>query len=359
MAKNIVICCDGTGNKLSISDSTNVIHLYSCLELSTIQVAYYSPGVGTIVPTNTKGFLNRNVQLTKDKVSATSLHSNVIDAYVFLMDSFNEGDKIYLFGFSRGAYTVRMLSGVLEMFGLLHSGNTNHLRYILEVYSTGDKMFQVAKQFKMHFAKNVEIEFIGVWDTVVSMGSLIKFYKGYPYSRQLNIAKNIRHAVSIDERRKHFDFTPINQRENNTLKEVYFAGVHSDIGGGYPEEGLSKISLEWMFGEANKHGLIFNKHKVEKVLYTTSLTNPEKNLDYKADIHDSLTLVNRLLDFIPRFRFTKESMFNWSPDFRIWPRRKIDEGSIIHESVFKKMDETSYKPPNIPHEYIIERTTKL
>jgi len=79
-----------------------------------------------------------------------------------------------------------------------------------------------------------------------------------------------------------------------------------------------------MFGEANKHGLIFNKHKVEKVLYTTSLTNPEKNLDYKADIHDSLTLVNRLLDFIPRFRFTKESMFNWSPDFRIWPRRKIE-----------------------------------
>ena len=347
MAKNIVICCDGTDNQLTINENTNVIHLYSCLKLDAQQVGYYSPGVGTIAPDNYKNVLLKNYYLLRDLLSAKSLHGNVLDAYVFLMNSYEEGDKIYLYGFSRGAYTVRMLSGMIEMFGLLHKGNTNHLRYILEVYSKGDKIFETAKSFKKRFAKEIGIEFIGVWDTVVSMGGLIDFYKSYPYSRKLTVAKVVRHAVSIDERRKHFDFSAVN-KEHPNLKEVFFAGVHSDVGGGYPEEGLSKICFEWMLSESREHGLILNDSEVENVLQN----NPP---DVNGIVHNSFDLKFNVFDFIPRPRYNKDGKYSkWLLDFRVGPHRKIEEGSFIHASVLEKIKTGNYKPKNIPANHRIE-----
>lgn len=346
MAKNIVICCDGTDNKLTIKENTNVIHLYSCLQLDNNQVGYYSPGVGTIAPDNYKNVFLKNYYLLRDLLSAKSLHGNVLDAYTFLMNTYEEGDKIYLYGFSRGAYTVRMLSGMIEMFGLLHKGNTNHLRYILEVYSKGDKIFETANAFKKRFSGAIRIEFIGVWDTVVSMGGLINFHKSYPYSRQLNIAHVVRHAVAIDERRKHFDYSAINKNHPN-LKEVFFAGVHSDVGGGYPEEGLSKICFQWMLSESKDNGLILDDTKIKE-----ALENQPPNI--QGLIHNSLDLKFRIFDFIPRPRFNKEGKYvKWLLDFRIWPHRKIEEGSLIHSSVFEKIKTGSYQPKNIPVRYII------
>lgn len=360
MAKNIIICCDGTDNKLTINENTNVIHLYSCLEINDQQIAYYNPGVGTIAPNGVRNWLARKWHVVKDQVSASSLETNVMDAYYFLMNNYEEGDKIFLFGFSRGAYTVRMLSGLIEMFGLLHRGNNNHLRYALEVYSKGDKLFEMANAFKARFSRKVNIHFIGIWDTVVAAGGLISFYKSFPYSRSLGIAKIVRHAVAIDEKRKHYDFYEVSNLHKN-CKEVFFAGVHSDIGGSYQKEGLSKVTLEWMLGEATNNDLKVNKLKVNKYLY--GVNSRYQKPDFTSPIHNSSTLAFKLFDFVPRPRFKKDGwFFEMKIDFRLWPKRTIKEDSLVHESVFNKIDNTSYNPTNLDKDrtkYRIEKTISI
>ena len=345
MPKNIIICCDGTDNKLTINENTNVLHLYSCLEKSERQVAYYHPGVGTIAPSGARNWLTRKWSIIKDLVSASSLEENVKDAYRFLMENYEEGDKIYLFGFSRGAYTVRMLSGLIQMFGLLHKGNFGHLRYALEIYVKGDKMFHIANAFKSRFSREAEIHFIGIWDTVVASGGLISYYKNFPYSRSLGIANTVRHAIAIDERRKHYYFYEVDEFHKDS-KEVLFAGAHSDVGGSYPEEGLSKIALEWMLGEASNHDLILSKNKVDRYVYGVNSDYQEP--DYKFEIHNSLTFGFMVFDFIPRARYDENSWFyKIKIDFRLWPKRKFREGTFIHKSVKDKIDYTDYKLTNV------------
>ncbi len=360
MPKNIIICCDGTDNKLTINENTNVIHLYSCLEINKDQIAYYNPGVGTIAPNGIRNWLTRKWHIVKDQISASSLETNVMDAYCFLMNNYEDGDRIFLFGFSRGAYTVRMISGLIEMFGLLHKGNNNHLRYVLEIYSKGDKLFKIANAFKARFSRIIDIHFIGIWDTVVAAGGLISFYKSFPYSRSLGIAKIVRHAVAIDEKRKHYDYYEVSDLHKN-CKEVFFAGVHSDIGGSYPIEGLSKITLEWMLGEASNSGLKLNKSKVDRYVY--GINSKYQKPDYTSQIHNSSTLSFKLFDFLPRPRFKKGGwFFQMKIDYRLWPKRVIKDGKLIHESVFPKMDNTAYKPLNLNKDrtkYPIEKTTPI
>jgi uncharacterized protein (DUF2235 family) len=343
MPKNIVICCDGTDNKLSINENTNVLHLYSCLEKSDRQVTYYHPGVGTIAPGGVRNWFIRKWNIIKDMVSASSLEENVKDAYLFLMDNYQEGDKIYLFGFSRGAYTVRMLSGLVEMFGLLHKGNYGHLRYVLEIYVKGDDMFHMGNSFASRFSREVDIHFIGIWDTVVAAGGLIDYYKNFPYSESLDIAKTIRHAISIDERRKHYYFYQVSESHKD-CKQVLFAGVHSDVGGSYPEEGLSKLALEWMLGEASNFGLILSKNKVDRYVY--GVKSEYQIPDCTVQIHNSLTLGFKVFDFIPRARYDKSSN-RMKLDFRLWPHRKFTKNTLIHQSVIDKLATNTYKPTNL------------
>ncbi|SEO18983.1 Uncharacterized alpha/beta hydrolase domain [Flavobacterium sp. CF108] len=345
MPKNIVICCDGTDNKLTINENTNVLHLYSCLEKSDRQVTYYHPGVGTIAPSGARNWLSRKWHIIKDQVSASSLEENVKNAYLFLMDNYQDGDKIYLFGFSRGAYTVRMLSGLIEMFGLLQKGNYSHLRYALEIYVKGDKMFEIANAFRSRFSRKIDIHFIGIWDTVVAAGGLINYYKSFPYSRSLGVAKTIRHAISIDERRKHYDFYEVSE-SHTSCKQVLFAGVHSDVGGSYPVEGLSKLALEWMLGEASNHDLILLKNKVERYVYGVR-SNYQKP-DFTLEIHNSLTFGFKIFDFIPRARYKKNGWFyEMTFDFRLWPQRKFANSAYIHQSVINKIAANKYKPANL------------
>ncbi|MBN8642447.1 MAG: DUF2235 domain-containing protein [Flavobacteriales bacterium] len=361
MPKNIVICCDGTDNKLTINENTNVVHLYSCLDFNSNQIAYYNPGVGTIAPDGIRNWIARQWYVFKDSLSASSLETNVMDAYIYLMDHYEDGDKIYLFGFSRGAYTVRMLSGLIEMFGLLHKGNSNHLRYVLEIYSKGEgtDLFKIANSFRVRFSKTIRIHFIGVWDTVVAAGGIMSLYKSFPFSKSLGIANVVRHAIAIDERRKHYDFYPISNEHTN-CKEVFFAGVHSDVGGSYREEGLSKIALEWMLGEASVAGLILNKTRVNKYVYGNDSNYQIPN--YLQEIHDSCTLKFKIADLIPRPRFKPNGwFFQMKFDWRLWPKRVINDDSAIHESVFKKINETNYNPSNINKavNYFIEKSSAI
>lgn len=361
MPKNIVICCDGTDNKLTINENTNVIHLYSCLDFNLNQIGYYNPGVGTIAPNGIRNWFARQWYIFKDSLSASSLEANVMDAYIYLMNHYEDGDKIYLFGFSRGAYTVRMLSGIIEMFGLLHKGNSNHLRYVVEIYSKGKgpDLFKIANSFRVRFSKTIRIHYIGVWDTVVAAGGILSLYKSFPFSRSLTVANVVRHALAIDERRKHYDFYSVRETHPN-YKEVFFAGVHSDVGGSYTDEGLSKITLEWMLGEASAAGLMLNKTKVDKYVYGMDSYYQKPN--YLQEIHNSCTLKFKIADLVPRPRFKEKGwFFQMRFDWRLWPKRIIADNALIHESVFRKMDETTYNPTNINRtwNYSVEKNSDI
>ena len=217
------------------------------------------------------------------------------------------------------------------------------------VYKVDDKMFALANTFKSRFSRKVNIRFIGIWDTVVAMGGLIHYYKSFPYSSTLGIAKTVRHALAVDEHRKHFDYYKVSDKHKD-CEEVFFAGVHSDVGGSYPVEGLSKLALEWMLGEASNQGLLLSKTKVDYYVY--GINSNYQKPDFTKPIHNSMDLINWLSDFIPRLRYKKGSWPNdIKVDFRLWPRRIIDNDALIHASVYQKIEADylipKYAPKNI------------
>jgi uncharacterized protein (DUF2235 family) len=360
--KNIIICCDGTDNKLTINTNTNVLHLYSCLVKSKNQICYYNPGVGTVSPDGLSTRVERGFYTIWDKMTAFSLEKNVRDAYVFLMNAYEEGDQIYLFGFSRGAYTVRMLSGIIEMFGLLDKGNEGHFRHILALYSKADNKFHLGTSFKKRFAQRVPIHFIGIWDTVIAKGGLSKSYSPFPHSYRLANAKTVRHAVAIDERRMHYGYFPV-FHDHEDLKEVFFSGVHSDIGGSYPEHtsGLSKLSLEWMLAEVSQFGLKLEKKRVGHYLYSDDGTYYSP--DYKQKIHNSLSPLFRISDIIsPRF-YSFHRLKKIREFISLWPPRTLRDTALIHQSVIDKIEDQTcnYRPRNLKNldQYLVVQSGSI
>ena len=166
MGKNIVVCCDGTGNSYGMHN-TNVVGVFDAIVKDDKQLGFYDPGVGTF------STLGRNSGRLVGKVLGKGfgwgLQDNIEDAYEYLMNCYERGDKIYLFGFSRGAYTARSLGGMLQKCGLLEKGSRNLLPYVSEVYNTPDNR-AVAGGFKQTFCQPCAPYFIGVWDTVASLG---------------------------------------------------------------------------------------------------------------------------------------------------------------------------------------------
>jgi hypothetical protein len=242
-----------------------------------------------------------------------------------------------------------MLSGMLQMFGLLHKGNENHLNYILDVYYKADQKFHLSETFKSTFSREIQIEFIGVFDTVVAAGGIISPERSFPNSRNLRIAKYVRHAIAIDERRKQYHCQKVDPNHPG-LKEVYFAGVHSDIGGSYEEEGLSKITLEWMLGEASNLGLRLKKTAVDKYLY--GIGNYEiQPPDYKQAIHNSMGFWWKVAELIPRNALKyRNGHFYSTTDLSFNRPRQVSLNSSIHTSVFHKLllnGNDIYSPPNI------------
>ena len=155
-SENIVICCDGTGNKFC-DRNTNVVKLYSVLDLSdpTSQVAYYHGGLGTL---GAPAAITRLLKLwtkTKGLAFGYGLTRDIGDAYNFLMDNYEEGDRVYLFGFSRGAYTVRALSGMLHMLGLIRKGDDNLIAYASDMLKRPDQM-KIARAFKKTFSESAK-----------------------------------------------------------------------------------------------------------------------------------------------------------------------------------------------------------
>ena len=257
MSKNIIICCDGTGNEFGCNN-TNVVKLYQMATKENGQIAYYDPGVGTGSWDYDESVGDWRAK--SDSATGNGLQKNVEDAYQYLMHYYENGDRIYLFGFSRGAFTVRSLAGMLYKCGLLYSKMHNMVEYASKIYNT-KKNPVIAKEFKETMARQCPVHFIGVWDTVKSLA--LNAGKKFHDAKLNPEVSHGYHAVALDEIRKNFPPSLWNKRNN--VEQVWFAGVHSDVGGWYGDSGLSDIALKWMATKALNNGMLLNEEKLATI----------------------------------------------------------------------------------------------
>jgi uncharacterized protein (DUF2235 family) len=367
MPQNIVICCDGTGNEYGSANS-NVVKLYCTLSSNDQQCAYYHPGVGTMGARNALSAIGKWWTEVRGLAFGYGLSDNIADVYSFLMRRFNPGDQIFIFGFSRGSYTARALCGLLHMCGLLTRGNEALIPYALRLYKSNDPCkFDIAAGFKATFSIDCAPYFLGLWDTVSSVGWILDpiHTKGghLPYTAALPKVRIIRHAVSIDERRAFYRQNLIYKptTEDQNLKQVWFAGVHSDVGGSYAESesGLSKLALRWMICEAQAAGLQLDLQKVKNVLGDDAGYYPP---DVRGKLHKSLHGFWYLAEIWPKLHYRLvcgpgRSDPVWKRGIRInlGRARTIPEGAYLHQSVFERIAALdTYRPKNLPEQYLRE-----
>ena len=269
MPKNIVIFSDGTGQEGGKGNNTNVYKLFNMIEDRTEnQVSFYDRGLGT------------GWRKITGNISGMGISQNIRECYKFIFENYMAGDKIFLFGFSRGATTVRSLSSFIHYFGILPRSRPELIKHAYKIYKISDDVERM-KQANELVARNhnhwTKIKFLGVWDTVAALGVPIKsldiLVDWIPFFRHkfhnLLLSESVEHArqaLAIDDKRLTFHpkIWDKKLKDYQTMKQVWFCGMHTDVGGGYKEEELSDIPLIWMIEEAKKAGLrIYPKHKVK------------------------------------------------------------------------------------------------
>jgi uncharacterized protein (DUF2235 family) len=353
MARNIVLCFDGTNNEYAATN-TNVVKLYAMVDKSTNdQVTYYQPGIGTFAPPGIWGKLKKWFITRLDLAVAWLLKEHVTDGYRFLMRYYQDGDHIFIFGFSRGAYTARALAAMLHKVGLLTQGNEELLSFAWKQFK-GEKSQTVYTGFRDTFCRRVHVHFLGLWDTVSSIG-----WAWHPKYLQFT-ANNpsvdiVRHAVALDERRAYFvqNLWGHDPATGTDVLQVWFPGVHSDVGGGYVESeaGLSKIALKWIVGQAKGFGLRFQPYLEAEII------PPMDNVKYAAPNpaalqHESLKGLWWIVEYLPKR--IKDPAANFAPRWIIHrgQPRFLTDGSDIHMSVFEREKlVSSYRPSNLPSRF--------
>ncbi|MCL1038506.1 DUF2235 domain-containing protein [Shewanella submarina] len=269
--RNLIVCCDGTWNnpqqeENGIPAPTNVVKLYNAIssEHNGIeQLKYYHPGLGG----EGTGIKDKIL----DGVLGVNLKRHACSAYHWLAANFQSGDRIFLFGFSRGAFTVRCVAGMLNS-GLVNLDNVGYKdgwknvdTFYEEVYRKGNKHWIQDSAIPMHAQGSpCEVAFLGVWDTVGALGvpdnlkyvnwlwDSSKKWRFHDYGLGDNVLV-ARHAMALDEIRSSFTvsrWNNLNRHEGN-VRERWFPGVHADVGGGYAECELSNRALAWMMDEAS------------------------------------------------------------------------------------------------------------
>jgi len=311
--KNIIICSDGTGNSAIKGRGTNVFKVFEAIDLNghksrpelTPQVALYDDGVGT-----------EDFKLLKIFAGATGfgLSRNVKQLYKELVRIYDPGDRIFLFGFSRGAFTVRTLIGFIAMCGILDAEKlptTDALEFaVRQAYKVYRKSYRtklaklllgepdtsVIKRFRDEYCRpcDVPIAFIGVWDTVDAVGlpfhisdfinvAIYRFkFRDHKLSK---LVERACHALAIDDERHSFH--PLLWREDDKgdverIEQVWFAGAHSNVGGGYPKQGMSLVALEWMMRKAEDAGL--RLLAADRALYYDHANVDDKLYDPRAGL---------------------------------------------------------------------------
>lgn len=404
---NLVVCCDGTGNEIS-ENISNVLKFYRCLDKKEEghprQRVFYDPGVGILTEPTTWQRWWANIKKVLGLVAGYGLDDSVLSAYRFLIENYKPNDRIHLFGFSRGAYTVRVLAGLIHKIGLISpdqanlasSGLVAYKQYsetkrgstyddIVDAGGDGDgpqpkDAFDLAAQFaRITSSRWPTIHFVGVWDTVASVIVPRADRLYWPSLEELAFTtsnpsvKIFRQAMAIDERRRLFRlkkwiepqyFKPNRfndaHAEPQDIRQVWFAGVHGDVGGGYPEKdsALSKYPLLWMIDEAIMAGLRVNQRTVNQLAWGVQRKNSPFSYvapSIRGMPHDSVTAAWRPLEYIPK-----------SARYKEWPARMahfgfyipdaeprfIPEGAHIHESVLMRIAELpEYRPVNLPTAY--------
>ena len=295
--KRLVICCDGTWNEplekvedpADETEPTNVLKVVRGVaptdQKGFPQIVYYDAGVGT------EGWFDKVVGGAFGK----GLSQNVKQAYRFIANNYTEGDELFLFGFSRGAYTVRSLAGFIGAVGLLPK---KHLRRVPDAYAlyrippsnrAESKPRKYLEGLCPKPRQSIPIKFIGVWDTVGALGvptpGLRRITKRWVRFHDTQLGPNVRHAyhaLAIDERRRPFqpNLWTDPPKPRQTIEQVWFCGVHSNVGGGYRDTGLSDITLAWMVARARSHGLEFS----------TTFATPPKRPAQSGRLEDSFSM---------------------------------------------------------------------
>lgn len=330
MKKRIVICADGTWNRpeknLKEDFPTNVLRLARAISPVGIdnaaQQVFYDWGVGSYYDPVVGG------------ATGKGLHKNIMDDYRYIVQNYSSGDELYLFGFSRGAYTIRCLCGLINNCGILKRPDANLIQRAFNHYKKSGATYapdgDASKKFRhTHSHASREIFFVGVWDTVGAMGIPISFlglFEDKDEFYDTKIGSNVRiarHAMAIDEHRSDFIPTIWDKKDNMDMQQVWFAGAHSNVGGSYkPDEDgslLSDVALAWMMKQARESGLTVEAHLEQgmKPKPTARMHNSRRNF----------------------YRLKKKYY------------RQIDHGKgpvFIHRSVKERWDQDpKYRPKNL------------
>lgn len=336
--KRIAIFCDGTWNTPDKVENgkycqTNVVKMANALCQTSVdgitQLLYYDTGIGS------EGKLSKRVF---DGATGFGISGKILQAYRFIINNYERGDELFLFGFSRGAFTVRSLSGLIRNSGILKIEYLDLVDKAFSIYHSRKPAYQPreieATLFRKTYAveETTRIKFIGVWDTVGALGNPL-------YMKSLLSRKNefhdtdlssrvdyAFHALAIDEKRRNFEATLWHQQSHSVgqvLEQVWFPGVHSDVGGGFPEteSGLSDIALQWMLEKAKSCNLNFDSIPI--------------NPDPTAKMHESYK------------GFYKLNQKLFRPIHFAEPERG-NTNEFLHPAVMERYkNDASYRPKNL------------
>ena len=361
MPKTIVIAIDGTADQFQVN-ATNVLRLAAMLvDEPGVQRCYYDPGVGTQGAPSTSLLNDGGALKLLDLGIGLGIYDKIGQAYRFLMAAYAPGDRIMLFGFSRGAYIARALAGMIHKIGVLDPLRGNLVPYAVKLYAD-PKNHDLAEQFAAAFChRDPGIAFLGLWDTVKSVFALRYVPPGFtstvlPYTYANPAVAVVRQALAIDERRRFYRTNLWNaadpQAAGQDVAQVWFAGGHCDIGGGTVpgEAGLALIALDWMLGEACRAGLLIDRRRALPVPAAA---------DPLAAMHVALHGVTAWLpEYWPKRaetgppgnRRTRWYLPRGEPRF-------IPEGALLHASVVARMHAgIGYLPVNLPLRYTVAST---
>jgi uncharacterized protein (DUF2235 family) len=332
--KKIVICLDGTWNtpdnnpEVDGNTSTNVWTLHNSLRDSDSQqihqIKCYETGVGTHWYDKVRG-----------GVFGVGLSDKIKDGYKCLANHYEQDDEIYIFGFSRGAYTARSLVGLIRNSGLIKSDNIDLVDEAYSLYRTRDEGpdAENAKFFRSKYCHEPEIKFLGVWDTVGALGVPVesfdwfnKRYYEFHDTELSGIVRNAFQALAIDEHRKTYQCALWDPKKklNQRIEQVWFSGAHADIGGGYSDSNISDIPLQWMMDRATECGLEFKEDGA-----------PPEPAGF-APLHDSYK----------QFLSGAYSMFE-QRYYRPVLETKFGGESIDSSAIFRAKTDGSYWPKNL------------
>lgn len=317
--KKLIVCADGTWNTETETDHglpcpTNVTKLARALypsdQQGIPQVVFYHSGVGTNFGQRVSG-----------GAFGAGLFENVVDCYRFLILNYEPGDLLYFFGFSRGAFTVRSLAGLVRNSGILKRGEEAYEREAIDLYRDDSPATapnaEASKQFRAAHSHEPDIEFIGVWDTVGAlgipgMGEHFRLPGGVDWQfHDVTLSSKTHHAfhaLAIHEHRSEFLPTlwekPLDDPAGQVLEQVWFTGAHSDVGGGYPSSGLSDVALHWMIEKARDAGGL----KIGNPPYRGFEPNP------LGAGHNSFSAFYQVLDFLERKMGGSLRVYNEKPE---------------------------------------------